>query len=121
MAKLKNLFVFNYQFIFLTLFILLYVFFNTKIRVYKSQYKDTDTTITGQIRDYTINGDKLTLEIKGREMVKANYYFKNEREKEKIDKEICLGCTITFTGKNQAILNNTIPHTFNYKKYLSII
>ena len=119
MAKLKNLFVFNYQFIFLTIFILLYVFFNTKIRVYKSQYKDTDTTITGQIRDYTINGDKLTLEIKGREMVKANYYFKNEREKEKIDKEICLGCTITFTGKNQAILNNTIPHTFNYKKYLT--
>ncbi len=119
MTKLKNLFVFNYRFILLTIFILLYVFFNTKIRQYHSKYLDTDTTITGQIKDYTINGDKLTLEVKGREKITANYYFKTAAEKEKTLAQICLGCTITFTGKNQVVLNNTIPHTFNYKNYLA--
>ena len=118
MTKLKNLLQFNKFFIILLLFIIIYVFIFTKVIIYKSKYAINDTLFKGIITNYAINGDKLSLDIKAKEKLKGSYYFKSIEEKEYWLNNICIGCSINITGTLTEPNNNTIPNTFNYKKYL---
>lgn len=117
MNKLRNLLQFNKYWIISLLFIIFYVYFFTNIRDYNSIYNINTSQIIGTITGYNINGNKLSLDIYGKEKLKATYYFKTEQEKIN-SSNICLGCTIFLEGKFTNLINNTIPNTFNYKKYL---
>ncbi len=80
---------------------------------YKSLYTN-ETYISGKIIDYKVRKEKVTLVIKGKEKVIANYYYNNFKE----IKNIKYGNYIYAKGKLNSPTNNTIPNTFNYKKYL---
>jgi len=100
------------------LFIFLYILLFTKIIKYNSNYEANETTIIGTLIDYKIDGDKLSLIIKGKEKVSVTYYISSLEEKQKLKEKIKLGIKLEVNGIFKEPINNTIPNTFNYKKYL---
>ena len=66
------------------------------------------------IKNYYIDGDKLTLEL---DNLIGTYYFKSKNELNTFNKNYSLGDTISITGTLTIPNNNTIPNTYNYKKY----
>ena len=103
--------------IFLILFgiiILIYIFFNNN----KSIIDINSKKFKGIIESYKIDGDKLTLQVKNKERIIANYYIKTKKEKECLVNNLKLGYEIELTGSFEEPVGNTIPNTFNYKKYL---
>ncbi len=66
------------------------------------------------IKSYRIDGDKLSIEFK--ENLIGTYYFKTEEEKNNYN--IYIGDKVEVIGSLNIPSNNTIPNTFNYKKYL---
>jgi len=99
------------------LFIVFYVFLVTRVIKYHSLYSN-ETIISGIVLDYNIDGDKLSLLIKAKEKVQTTYYLKNLEEKNQISEKIKLGIEVKLHGNFSEPLNNTIPNTFNYKKYI---
>ena len=85
----------------------------------ESIYKAGEVNLAGTITSYKSDGDKLTLDIKLSEPLRCNYYFKTEAEKADTIDKIKEGDKITFAAKLTKLENNTIPNTFNYKKYLA--
>ncbi|MEG1149846.1 MAG: DNA internalization-related competence protein ComEC/Rec2 [Bacilli bacterium] len=118
MKNLKNLLQFSGLFIFITFLLFIYVIFFTKIIQYKSVYNDSTNYIVGTIKTYSINGNKLSMELKAKEKIITSYYIKTEEEKNYLLNNICIGCTVKLDGETKELLNNTIPNTFNYKNYL---
>ena len=100
------------------IFLVIYVFMATIVIQYESIYSDDETSITGSIMSYSINGNKLKMNIKDKEEVIATYYIKTEEELVYLKENIGIGKTITVNGTLNEPINNTIPNTFNYKKYL---
>lgn len=80
----------------------------------KSKYNINDNKFYGVVIDYKINDDYVSFVIKGREKIKCNYYLNNN---EVID--IKYGDKVLLDGTLSIPKNNTIPNTFNYKKYLN--
>ena len=70
--------------------------------------------ITGTLLEYKIDGDKLTFIIKDKEKVRCTYYLKEKNELSNLE----LGIKIKVTGTLNIPNENTIPNTFNYKRYL---
>ena len=90
----------------------------TKIVKYSSIYKEGEYCLTAIVVEFNIDGDKLSMELKSKENLVATYYFKTNTQKEDITSQIEYGTKIEACGELKVPLNNTIPNTFNYKKYL---
>ena len=108
LIKLKNLLQYKY-FILLLLIICLCFIRNSN----NSVYKINDTNFYGVVIDYQYKDNYISLVLNGKEKLKCNYYLDNN---EKFD--INYGDTLYLSGKLKKPNNNTIPNTFNYKKYL---
>ena len=100
------------------IFIFIYCLITTKVIQYESIYNGDETSITGKIISYSINGNKLKINIKDQEEIIATYYIETQEELTYLKENIGIGKTITVNGSLNRPLNNTIPNTFNYKKYL---
>ena len=85
---------------------------------YKSIYNVNDTSFNLKLYSYKIDGDKLSLELKGKESLVGTYYFKTLEEKEEFTNSYNIGDVLNLTGILNIPKNNTIPNTFNYKEYL---
>lgn len=118
MKKLKIVSQFKYRFIIIFLFLLIYVWIRTIVISYSSHYSIDDTYLEGTITYYSINGNALKMDVKGLEKVKVTYYIESEEEKNSLEKNIHLGDKVKLKGEFKEPANNTIPGTFNYKKYL---
>lgn len=108
LIKLKNLLRYKY-FILLSLIICLCFIRNNN----NSIYKINDTNFYGVVIDYQYKDNYISLVLNGKEKLKCNYYLDNN---EKFD--IKYGDILYLSGKLKKPNNNTIPNTFNYKKYL---
>ena len=69
MRSLKQILQYNKLFAFLLLVSTIYIILFTKVIKYKSNYNIKDTILSGSITSISINGNKLTLEINGKEKV----------------------------------------------------
>ena len=118
LTNLKLLLRCNILFIILFLFATIYVFVFTVLIKYESNYVGSETKISGKIDEYSINGNKLQMEISGKEKIIATYYINTEEEKEYLLKTIGIGKSIYLSGSLNNPINNTIPNNFNYKNYL---
>ena len=58
------------------------------------------------------------MELQGKEKVIGTYYFENIDEVNNFKKNYLIGDKILINGELSFPKNNTIPNTFNYKKYL---
>lgn len=108
LIKLKNLL--RYKYFILLLFIICLCFIRNNNN---SVYKINDTNFYGVVIDYQYKDNYISLVLNGKEKLKCNYYLDNN---EKFD--INYGDTLYLKGKLKKPNNNTIPNTFNYKKYL---
>lgn len=118
MLRLKIILQSKIFIVFSILFILTYVLFFTKVVKYNSKYSDKTKNVSGIVIDFNIDGDKLNLLIKAQEKVKCTYYIKDEKEKDYLVNNLFLGTLVYLEGNFSVPNNNTIPNTFNYKKYL---
>ena len=83
-----------------------------------SKYELKEEEIVGIVERYQVDGDKLTIYLKGKEIVVVTYYFETEVEKEQYLKKLELGSQIKVNGKLEEASDNTVPNLFNYRKYL---
>ena len=81
-------------------------------------YNISDNTFDAEIISIFIDGDKLSIELKGKEKLAGTYYFKDETEVNDFKNEFLIGDRVIVKGELTLPKNNTIPNTFNYKKYL---
>lgn len=105
-------------YVFLIIFTLLFFIYKTIFIKYNSKYNINDKVIKGIVTDYNIDGNVLSLMVSAKEKIKINYYMQSENEKEYYINNIKYGLTIITTGELSKPINNTIPNTFNYKRYL---
>ena len=118
MQKLKIILQSKLFLILSLLFIIVYIFFFTKVIKYKSIYNEIDYYIIGTIVEYKFDGDKLNLTLKSDEKIIVNYYFDTINKKQYYENNVKLGLKIKVYGTLKEPSKNTIPNTFNYKKYL---
>ena len=70
------------------------------------------------VNNYKFDNDKLSLTLDGDEDLIGIYYVKSEEELLYLKDNIKYGVSLKIKGKLEVPSNNTIPNTFNYKKYL---
>ncbi len=118
MKKLKIILQSNIFYVIAILLTIIYVFINYNFFNY-SKINYNVTEFTGKILKYDINGNKLSLLLKNKEKIIANYTISSEEEQINLKKSLVLGSTIKITGSFEEPAVNSIPNTFNYKKYLN--
>ena len=111
LKKLKIVLQSKYLYVSLLLFLILYLFITTKLIKYETHINSN--IIEGIVINVTYNEDKISFILKNSEKVKCTYYLKENETLENL-----LGKKIKVEGIVKNISNNTIPNTFNYKKYL---
>lgn len=117
MLRLKTILQYNY--IYIILFILVIIISLVRVNIDdKSIFNLNDKKFTGTLLEYKIDGDKLSFIIKNKEKLKCTYYISSEEEKNYLS-NLDLGITLSLEGTLKVPSNNTIPNTFNYKKYLN--
>ena len=114
LKKLKTILLSRKTYLIIICFLFLYFIIFTKIIKYTSVYDGSENRITGIVTNYRLKSNILTIEIKAKEKIIANYYYEDELPKTRS----LIGSKITIIGKMKKPNNNTIPNTFNYKKYL---
>ena len=114
MKKLKRVLQSKYLFKFLALVFVIGSFLFTRFYCFESKYNESDKVFIGEVTKIRTTSSKLTLEIKGREKLIINYQFK---EGQKLD-NLAYGDKILVRGNLVEPTKNTIPNSFDYKKYL---
>ena len=114
LKKLNQILQSNITLIILFITLSVYIILNFNI---KNSNLNIDK-FNGVLVAYKIDGDKLSMQLKNKQKIIANYYIKTESEKKYLENNLELGYTIKTTGSVNEPVNNTIPNNFNYKKYL---
>ena len=117
MLKLRTLLLCNYLFLTVGVIGIFYSLVITNFYNRKSLYNINDNEVTGIINYIFIDGNHLKLEMKGKEKIIVNYFFKTKIEKESFN--LSLGDKIKVTGKMNIPSSNRVFNLFNYQKYLS--
>lgn len=118
MKKLKTILQSSYFYIILTLVTILYSVYylsipkNSKLNIENQFYE-------GMIIEIETEGDLLKLELRGKEKIVGNYFFKTEEEKKQFLKSYRLGDYVRLKGNFSIPKRNTVPNLFNYQKYLN--
>jgi len=106
---LKNIFLSNVFLVVLVLIIISSFFLCNREKVSKIDISRNE--FVGIIKNINKGSDKISFIIENNEKILCNYYTEKE-----ID--IKLGDKVLVKGEFKKPSNNTIPNTFNYKKYL---
>lgn len=115
--KLRKILLLDYLYYILFGIAIIYFAINSLIPR-SSLYNINDNNFEGKIISYNIDGNTLSMIIKGKEKLKCTYYFQSEEEKNEYVSKLRYGITLKLKGTLSKPINNTIPNTFNYKKYL---
>ncbi len=118
MIRLKRILQHRYFFGILAFCFILYSLFVYNFISFKSYYNGFEKSLQGIVNSYNINGDKLTIYLKAKEMVIVNYYFKSLDEKTYYEDNLKLGDLISVDGEMEDPPKNRVFNGFNYKKYL---
>ena len=114
MKKLKIILQCNVTYFFLFLFLCFFVLVFTQFIQYESKFAGDETKIKGIVKSYKITDTKLIIEVDSIEPIICNYYFKDK----KVSTKNLIGSEIELDGKLSRPNSNTLPNTFNYKRYL---
>ena len=116
--KLRMILQSNYLYVAIIFLVLIYLIIKIGFIRNESFYKGNESVITGEVLDFSITEEKVTLILKSKEKIQVSYYFKGD-EYDLYKDKILFGKSITFEGAMNLPSNNTIPNAFNYKKYLN--
>ena len=115
MKKLKIILQYNIIYYLLLFICFLYLIFYFLIYKCDHKYQINDTSFNIIIHSYSINGNKLKINTNN---LVCFYYFNTLEEKNNFINSYSLGDSLMVYGTLSKPDNNTIPNTFNYKKYL---
>ena len=115
--KLRKILLSNRFYYFLLFISLIYVIFYSFFYKCSSKYSINTSEFNLIIKNYKIDGNKLS--IKFNNNIIGNYYFESLKEKKDFINTFLLGDYVKIYGSLSEPNNNTIPNTFNYKKYLN--
>ncbi len=118
MIRLKRILQHRYFFGILAFCFILYSLFVYYFINFKSYYNGFEKSLQGTVNSYNINGDKLTIYLKVKEIVIVNYYFKSLNEKTYFEDNLKLGDLISVEGELVEPERNSVFNGFDYKKYL---
>ena len=110
MIRLKTLLQYNYFYIILVILVLCLTFIRNSF-YNESKFNGSETSFVGIVDEIKKSDDYYKITIKSKEKIIGSYYSKDPFN-------ISLGDKITFKGTLSKPKNNTIPNTFNYRKYL---
>ena len=110
MIRLKTLLQYNYFYVILVILVLCLAFIRNSFHN-ESKFNGSETSFVGIVDEIKNSDDYYKITIKSKEKIIGSYYSKDFLD-------ISLGDKITFTGTLNKPKNNTIPNTFNYRKYL---
>lgn len=116
LKKLKIILHSNYTY-FILIFIVLLISL-IRITLPRKSNRINDQKFTGTLVKYNINNMNLSMTLKNKEKILANYYFKTDEDLRKFKKNIRLGDRIEVIGNFSLPKENTTKNTFNYRKYL---
>ena len=116
LKKLKILLQSNYFYFFLLLIVSLYIIIYN-VTKFKTNIDISSNNFYGIIENIKLDKEKLEIDIKNKEKIKAFLYFKNDNDYLKY-KNLKLGDYIKIIGSFSVPKNNNIHNMFNYKKYL---
>ena len=111
--NLRKILLSNILYYLILLISILYIFIYSKLYI-PQEIKIKENYIL-KINNYNIDGNKLTIEFNN---LRGTYYFEKEEDLRYFKSNYNLGDTIKVKGTLEVPNNNTIPNTFNYKKYL---
>ena len=114
LIKLRKILLYDSLYLILLLFSIIYIVVYINLYKNESKYSTNCTKFNLKIKDYKIDGDKLSIDFF--DEIIGVYYFKNILEKESFNYSI--NDELSIAGSLKVPSNNTIPNTFNYKKYL---
>ena len=117
MLKLRKILLSNYTYYILIAIVSIIAIIRINLPK-NSLYKITDTTFTGTITNYNINGNHLTIYLKNKETILGTYYFKTKKEINNFEKNLKVGDKIKVEGEFNLPNENTTKNLFNYRKYL---
>ena len=118
MIRLKRILQHRYFFGVLAFCFILYSLFVYYFINFNSYYNGFEKSLQGTVNSYSINGDKLTIYLKAKEIVIVNYYFKSLNEKTYFEDNLKLGDLISVAGELEEPERNRVFNGFDYKKYL---
>ena len=116
LMQLKTILHSNYFYILLLLVLGIYCF-----NYYSNDHNSTlinDTEFVGNIINYKIDQDLVTIELAGHEKIIAYYYLNSLEALNEFKNKYQLGDKVLLKGNFEVPNNNTIPSLFNYRKYL---
>lgn len=116
MLRLKTILQCSYIYLILLISVIILAFIRINLNQ-KSRFTIEENEFVGILTNKKIEGDVFSFELKSKEKLKCTYYMKTIEEKETLN-NLDLGITLSLKGSLNIPLNNTIPNTFNYKKYL---
>ena len=114
MRKLRTILQYRYTFKVLLLISIIYIIIKNIIFPSYSQYNGDENKIYGYIKNYSIYDNYIKIYLKGKENIIVNYYYNDNKDINNIN----IGDKYLIYGHLEEPSNNTIPNTFNYKKYL---
>ncbi len=117
LIRLRKILLSNKLYLVLVIFTLSFMIINF-IWPYSSHYSKATRQVTAKVINYTIDGNKLNLDLKAKEKLKASYYFTTKKEKSNFINTVDIGDMIKIKGIFSAPSPNKTPNLFNYKKYL---
>ncbi|MDD2625390.1 MAG: DNA internalization-related competence protein ComEC/Rec2 [Bacilli bacterium] len=107
----------KYKYIYISIIILIFSLIYTSIN-FKSKYSIKDNLIEGYIHNYKIDGNKLNIEVIGKEKIIGNYYFKNNEEIYNFKKKYKFGDYVKISCELYYPKENGLFNQFSYKEYL---
>ena len=115
LKRLKIILQYNYIYYLLLLLCFIYVIIYLSLYKCDHKYDIKDNTFYIKIINYKLYDNRIKINTNN---LVCFYYFENEKEKKDFINNNSLGDTLEVYGILSIPSNNTIPNTFNYKKYL---
>lgn len=118
MRRLKIILQYNFIYYFLVFISLFYSFMYISNITKYSSFNGDETNFKFIVTNKKIDGNKISLELNGKEKIVGTYYAETEKELLYLKENIKFGNTLYLEGKLEEAKENSIPNLFNYKKYL---
>ena len=115
--KLRKILLYSPLYYLLLVFSFLYLIIYLNFYEIKSKYNINNTNFELKIIKYTIKNNKINIYFNNG--IIGKYYLDNEEDVSNFKNTYSLGDIVYVNGKLVLPRNNTIPNTFNYKKYLN--
>ncbi len=119
LIKLKTILHCKYTYVLLLILVSIITVFKIISDRKISYYSVDDNSFILVVDAFQFDGNKLTLELRGKEDLVGSYYIDTESQLQYLKDNIKYGVSLKIIGELKVPKENTVPKAFNYKNYLN--